>query len=139
MPTRAQPKLHTVKLWLGDQELITEVARTQEQLNAGMMFRETMAENEAMIFVFPSPRRVSFYMKNTLVPLSCAYIDPEGVIQEIYDMTPKEEKPIVAKSAQVQFVLETRQGWFARHHISTGAVVRTEKGSLLSTFMGKAR
>ncbi len=134
---QAQLKLPVVKLWLGAQELQTEVARTPTQQATGMMFRTEMAENEAMLFVFAAPHRASFYMKNTLIPLTCAYIDSEGVILEIHDMKPKDETAIEAGTDQVQYVLETKQGWFARHNVSTGTVVRTERGSLAQSFFAK--
>src|SRR5262245_10530622 len=73
-----QPKLQIMKLWVGAQELATELALNDRQRMTGMMFRTNLAENEAMLFVFPVPHRTSFYMKNTTVPLSAAYIDPEG-------------------------------------------------------------
>ncbi len=136
-PTNAQPMLPTVKLWLGSQELITEIARTPAQMATGMMFRKQMAENEGMLFVFPQPLQASFYMRNTLIPLSCAYLDNEGVILEIHDMKPLEEAPIVASTDRIQFVLETRQGWFPRNQVAVGAVVRTERGSLRETFFGR--
>ncbi len=132
-----QPKLPTVKLWLGSKELITEIARTPNQLATGMMFRKEMAENEAMLFIFAQPHKASFYMKNTLIPLSCAYIDSEGVILEIRDMKPLDEKPIEAASNRIQFVLETKQGWFERNKVGVGALLRTEKGSLVETFLGR--
>ena len=134
VPTKVQPKLPTIKVWLGSQELVTEVARTDLQIRTGMMFREGIAENEAMIFVFDRPDYRAFWMKNVSVPLSCAYIDPDGVILEIHDMTPQETKPIESATGRVQFVLETRQGWFERNKVSTGTIVRTERGSLAETF-----
>jgi len=103
----------------------------------GMMFRTNMLENEAMLFVHPYPVRASFWMRNTLLPLSCAYIDNEGLILEIHDMKPLDESPITAASEAVRYVLETRQGWFERNAVSTGAVVRTERGSLGETFFGR--
>ncbi len=132
-----QPKLPTVKLWLGAQEMVAEVARTIPQLQTGMMFRESMEENEGMLFLMPFPQRASFYMKNTLIPLSCAYIDSEGEILEIHDMTPKEEAPILAASDRILFVLETNKGWFERNKIGVGTVIRTERGSLEETFLGR--
>ncbi|MBI4326880.1 MAG: DUF192 domain-containing protein [Chloroflexi bacterium] len=131
-----QPKLQTVKLWLGAQEMIAEVARTPSQIQKGMMFRKEMAENEGMLFIFPRPHRASFWMKNTLIALSCAYLDAEGVILEIHDMKPLDETPIEAVSDQVSYVLETKQGWFERNKVGTGAVVRTERGSLAKSFLG---
>ncbi len=137
LPTTAQPKLATMKLWLGAEELETELALTDRERETGMMFRTKMAESEGMLFVFPAPYRASFWMMNTSVPLSAAYISPEGVILEIHDLQPHDTNSIVAASDRVQFVLETRQGWFERHHIGTNTVVRTERGSLQDTFTVK--
>ena len=126
----AQPKLATLKLWLGDQELVTEIARSGAELQTGMMYRTNMAENEAMLFVFGRPMRSSFYMRNTKVPLSCAYIDPDGTIQEVHDLKPLDEQPVEAETDRIQFVLETTQGWFKRHNLGAGAAVRTQYGPL---------
>lgn len=132
-----QPKLATIKLWLGTKELITEQALTQDQITRGMMFRKEMAEHEGMLFVFGRPHQASFWMRNTLIPLSCAYIDPEGMILEIREMKPLDETPIEAKSDRVQYVLETPLGWFERNQVNVGAVVRTERGSLSETYFGR--
>jgi len=134
IPTKVQAKLPTLKVWLGSQELTTEVARTDLQIRTGMMFRQAVAENEAMLFVFDEPDYRAFWMKNVSVPLSCAYIDPDGVILEIHDMTPQETKPIESASNRIQFVLETKQGWFERNKVATGMIVRTERGTLAETF-----
>jgi uncharacterized membrane protein (UPF0127 family) len=136
LPTAAQPKLQTMKLWLGAEEMVAELALTGLQMQTGMMFRTNLAENAGMLFVFPEPQRASFWMKNCPLPLSAAYIDPEGVILEIRDLQPYNTNSVVASSEQVQFVLETNQGWFGRHHVTTGMVVRTEQGSLRATFFG---
>jgi hypothetical protein len=129
-----QPKLQTLKIWLGPEEMVAELALTDPQVMTGMMFRTHMEENESMLFVFPSPGQRAFWMKNTLLPLSCAYIDPDGVILEEHDMKPKDETPITAGSANVQYVLEVKQGWFQRHNIKVGTQVRTERGTLAETF-----
>lgn len=130
----AQSKLRTIKLWLGAEELVTEVALTIEEISTGMMFRKEMAENEGMLFVFARPHKTSFYMKNTTVPLSCAYIDSEGAIVELHDLQPLNEAPVEAKSDNIQYVLEVPQGWFKRHNIGPGTVIRTERGSLPELF-----
>jgi hypothetical protein len=126
----ALPRLATIKLWLGDQELTTEVARQPHELMTGMMFRTNIAEGEAMLFLLPGPQKASFYMRNTKVPLSCAYLDADGNILEIHDLKPLDESPVESKALNVQFVLETAQGWFKRHNIGPGAVVRTQYGPL---------
>jgi len=130
----AQAKLPTVRVWLGAEEMIAEIAREPLQIATGMMFRTNMAENEAMIFVFPYPEPKSFYMRNCTVPLSAAYIEPNGTIAEIVDLQPHEETPVVSRSSNLQFVLEVPQGWFNRHNIKPGVIIRTERGSLQETF-----
>lgn len=130
----ALPKLPTIKIWLGDQVLDAEIASTPVETATGMMFRTNAPEDKAMIFVYPRPGQVGFYMRNCFVPLSGAYINSDGEILEIIQMKPRDETVILSKSGDVQFVLETAQGWFDRQHISTGAVVRTERGSLRDTF-----
>src|SRR5262245_26187096 len=79
-PTRAQPKLTTMKLYVGAEIITAELAVTEVQVGTGMMFRTSMAESDGMLFVFARPHRTSFYMRNTTVPLTAAYIDPEGTI-----------------------------------------------------------
>jgi len=138
-PTKAQPKLQTLRLWLGPEELQTELALTPEQMETGMMFRTNMAENTGMLFVLPMPQQASFWMKNCPLPLSAAYIDPEGSILEIHDLQPQDTNSVVATAQNVLYVLEVNQGWFLRHHINPGTLVRTEFGSLPETFTRRRR
>jgi uncharacterized membrane protein (UPF0127 family) len=129
-----QPKLPTIKLWLGAHEVVTEIARTPIEHQMGMMWRTNMAEMEGMIFIFDEPGRRSFWMRNTLVPLDIAYLAPDGTLLEVHAAQPRNETPLPSESDRVQFVLETRQGWFQRNNVKPGMVVRTEKGSLPETF-----
>lgn len=131
----AQPKLRTVRLWIGAKELTSEVAMTMREISTGMMFRKEIGDNEGMLFVFGRPHRAAFYMRNTVVPLSAAYIDPNGAILEIRELKPLEEAPVTAGSDQVQFVLETKLGWFEKNGIAPGTIIRTEAGSLTETFL----
>jgi hypothetical protein len=135
LPTAAQPKLQTMKLWLGAEEMVVELALSGIQVQTGMMFRTNLAENAGMLFVFSTPHRAEFWMKNCPLPLSAAYIDPDGVILEIHDLQPHNTNSVVASSERVQFVLEANQGWFGRHNVTTGMVVRTEHGTLSNTFL----
>lgn len=130
----AQTNLQRMKIYVGAAELDAALALQPLERQTGMMWRTNMDENEAMLFPFPAPHRASFYMKNTRVPLSAAYIDPEGAIVEIHDLQPLEEKPARAGSDNIQYVLEVKQGWFQRNNITTGAVVRTARGELKNTF-----
>lgn len=135
-PTAAQPRLPTIKLWLGSAEILAEIASQPRQIQTGMMFRTNVVEQEGMLFVFNRPHQAAFWMKNCPQPLSCAYIDPEGVILEILPMEPHNTNSLVAASDNVMFVLETKHGWFDRHNVRTGMVVTTERGPLLQTFFG---
>jgi uncharacterized protein len=137
LPTQAQPKLTTLKLWLGPHELTAEIARNERERSAGMMFRTNIAENEAMLFVFPYAAQVSFWMKNVPIPLSCAYLNREGVILEVHELKPHDETPVPSKSREVQYVLETAHGWFDRNQVGAGVLVQTEKGTLRETFFGR--
>jgi uncharacterized membrane protein (UPF0127 family) len=74
-------------------------------------------------------------MANCPYPLSVAYINTDGAIAEIHPLEPFNTNSVVAAATNIRFALETPQGWFDRHHISTGAVVRTEGGSLKQTFL----
>lgn len=125
---QAQPKLPTLKLWIGSQEVETEIARRVTEIATGMMHRTNMVEGTGMLFVFARPEPRSFYMRNTLVPLSIAYIDPAGEILEIHDMQPEDQSPVDSASDRVQFALEVPQGWFGKVGIKPGMLVTTSKG-----------
>jgi uncharacterized protein len=135
LPTHAQPKLRTMKIFLGPEVLDTELALTPEEEMTGMMFRTNIPESDSMLFVLPYPQRASFWMTNCPESLSAAYISPDGVIKEIHHLEKNDNVPVVATNDNIQFVLETKDGWFARHHIGTGTLIRTERGSLAETFL----
>lgn len=137
LPTEAQPKLQTMKLWMGAEEVTAELALTREQQTVGLMFRTNMDENAGMLFVFPGTYQASFWMKNCPMPLSAAYIDPNGRILEVVALHAQDTNAVMAKTADVQYVLEMNDGWFKRHNISDGTLIRTERGSLRETFFGR--
>ncbi len=133
-PTKPQPRLKTVILYVGPKEVVAEMAVTEDEQATGMMWRTEMGENEGMIFVSPYPRPHGFWMKNTLVPLSIAYIEPDGTISSIHKMQPKDETNIDSDSPTVQYALEMNQGWFEKNGIGKGVVVATEHGPLKDYF-----
>ena len=134
LPTNAQPRLSTRTLYVGPLELTAEIARRPREIMTGMMFRTNVVDGDAMLFVLAQPQQAAFWMKNCPTPLSCAYIDPEGIIREIHPMQPLNTNAIVAEAHNILFVLETPDGWFDRNQIRTGMLVRTESGSLIETF-----
>ena len=126
----AQAKLPTIKLFLGATELIAEVADENHERQAGMMHRTEMGENEAMLFVFPYPHQTGFWMKNTTLPLSIAYIDRESRIAEIHNLQPGNTNTVESRSSRIMYALEVNQGWFAKNGIKPGNIISTESGPL---------
>lgn len=126
----AQPKLRTRQLFVGAQELQAEIAVNVTEIATGMMYRTNMTDADGMLFMFALPGPRSFYMRNCVVPLSAAYIDDQGVIDEIIDLHPGVETAVPSRSDRIKYVLEVPQGWFKRYHISTGTVVNTSSGPL---------
>ena len=103
----------------------------------GMMFRTNIQDTDAMLFVFPFPQRASFWMKNCPESISAAYVSPDGVVQEIHHLEKEDTNAVLSATENIGYVLETSEGWFARHNVSTGMVITTEKGSLAQTFLRK--
>ena len=98
-----------------------EVARTVIQRSQGLMFRETLDAGKGMLFVYPFDDNLNFYMKNTSIPLSIAFISSTGVITEIKDMEPFDIET-VSSTEKVRYALEVPQGWFATAGIAVGDI-----------------
>ena len=134
-PKQAQPKLRTMKIFLGSEMFDAELALTPIEQATGMMFRTNIQETDAMLFVLPVTDRASFWMKNCPESISAAYIDPNGVIQEIHHLEHDDTNTVFSATDNIRFVLETHDGWFEKHHIGTGTAITTQKGSLRDTFL----
>jgi uncharacterized membrane protein (UPF0127 family) len=104
-------------LKIGLTSLQAQIAIHPHELQQGLMFRNHMEADNGMLFVFKVPQRLSFYMRNTKIPLDIGYFTADGTLKEIYPMYPEDETPIRSISHSVQFALEMNQGWFARHKI----------------------
>jgi len=133
-PSEAQPKLSTVKTYVGPEQMDAELCITPRQIQTGMMFRKSMGTNDGMLFNLGIPQQAGFWMKNCYVPLSVAYIGPDGVIEEIHPLQVQDTNTVFSTADNIQFALETPQGWFDQHHVTTGMVIRTERGTLQETF-----
>ncbi|HEV2319486.1 MAG TPA: DUF192 domain-containing protein [Verrucomicrobiae bacterium] len=134
VPSGPQPKLQSMPLYIGAQTLDTELALTPEQEETGLMYRTNITDETAMLFVLPGPERASFWMTNCPISLSAAYIGPDGVIEEIHHLEKNDNVPVMATNDNIQYVLEVNDGWFIRHDIKAGTLIRTERGSLAQTF-----
>lgn len=115
--------------------LDAELALTPEQEMTGMMFRTNILETDSMLFRLPVPQQASFWMKNCPESISAAYITTDGVIREIHHLEHDDTNAVLAARDDIQFVLETKDGWFTRHNISVGTVIISEKGPLAETFL----
>jgi uncharacterized protein len=116
----AQPRLPTVSLTVNAATLVAEVADTDESRATGLMFRDGLADGEGMLFVMPGVGPASFYMKNTGLALSIAYIGANGTILEIHDLEPFNEIPVRSRFQTIAYALEVPRGWFAAKGIFPG-------------------
>jgi hypothetical protein len=134
VPTQAQPKLPTIKIYVGAETLDAELAVTPEEEATGLMFRTNITDETAMLFNLHEPMRASFWMTNCPMSLSAAYMSPDGVIEEIHHFEKNDNVPVDATNDNILFVLEVNDGWFARHNIPPGTLIRSERGTLAQTF-----
>jgi len=99
-----------------------EIASAQEERNKGLMFRKKLPDGEGMLFVFEADQVLSFWMKNTYIPLSIAFITHDGRIIDIKDMYPHDTSSVLS-SRSVRYALEAPQGWFSRSGVRIGDTV----------------
>ena len=115
-----QLQLPRIKLGAGMHQIDAQVAQTPQQREIGLMHRKEMPQHEGMLFIFEQPTRQCFWMKNTLIPLTAAFIEEDGTIVNLADMKPQtldghcSDRP-------VRFVLEMNQGWFIKKGLKAGA------------------
>ena len=115
-----------VRAWkLGGVDVDVEVAETMTERQTGLMRRTSMPENHGMLFVYPEPQLLAFWMKNTALPLSIAFIledadGQHGTIVNIEDMQPYVEFPETVSQKPVRLALEMNQGWFKKHGLKNG-------------------
>ena len=111
-----------VRLTVGGEQFDVELAVTPEQRRQGLMFRERLGEREGMLFVFDDEQTVSFWMRDTPLPLSIAFIDARGVIVHVADMVPYSEAPVPSRYP-VRYALEVNKGALERAGIEVGDLV----------------
>jgi uncharacterized protein len=111
--------LPVVELKIKTHKLKVEVAATGETRTIGLMNRFSLAPDSGMLFVFPQSEQLGFWMRNTFIPLSIAYVDTKGVILNIVDMKPHDESSHPSKGPAM-FAIEMKQGWFKDKGIVAG-------------------
>ena len=115
-----------IPLYIGQKEIWVEVAKTPEERSRGLMGRKYLGKDEGMLFIFEEEDYHGFWMKNTLIPLSIAFVEKNGRIVWITDM-----KPLTLDShvppQPILYALEMNKGWFSSHGIKVGDVMRFSK------------
>lgn len=108
------------KILVGKTPLWVEVADTPEKQQRGLMYRQSLPENEGMLFVFRESQELAFWMRNTFIPLDIVFVGADGVILNIQQAAPLDESVLYRSAGAAQYVIETNQGWFSRHGIRPG-------------------
>ncbi len=116
----AQPALETTEIGAGLYRIRAEVADSESERELGLMHRESLAVNSGMLFVFENHQAYCFWMRNTPLPLSIAFIADDGTIVNIADMQPRSDDSHCAEK-RVRFALEMPQGWFDQKGIKPGS------------------
>ena len=114
-----QTQLQRITLTAGIHQMDIQVALTPEQHQIGLMYRTEMPQGEGMLFVFQTPAKQCFWMKNTILPLTAAFIADDGSIVNLEDMKPQTTDSHCSLKA-IRYVLEMNQGWFGRKGIKAG-------------------
>lgn len=121
----AQTGMRTTRVKVGDGSLKVELAESAGQQERGLMYRQKLGRNRGMLFVYDREEVRSFWMKNTYVPLSIAFIDADQKIVHITSMSPRDTDSHSSRKA-CQYVLEANKGWFDDHGVEVGDVLDFE-------------
>jgi uncharacterized membrane protein (UPF0127 family) len=114
-----QMDLPRVALGAGMHQITAQLAATPQQRQIGLMYRKEMPQHEGMLFEFEEPAVQCFWMKNTYLPLTAAFVDDQGVVVNLVDMKPQTTDSHCS-TKPVRFVLEMNQGWFTKKNIKAG-------------------
>ena len=121
----AAPK--TVEDWfaiaVGGRTVQMQLAVFPAEMERGLMGRRDLAPDQGMIFVYAEPMRMSFWMRNTPLPLDIGFFNAGGELKEVYSMLPFDETAVRSQDTRLQFALEMNQGWFHRNGVRPGATL----------------
>jgi uncharacterized membrane protein (UPF0127 family) len=118
----ALPPQPTIKLTAGIHVITAEAVANRETVMRGLMFRERLAPNHGMVFLYPEKSTLCMWMRNTLIPLSVAFIDDDGTIVNVEDMEPRTDASHCARKP-VRFALEMERGWFDKRGAKAGTKI----------------
>lgn len=127
--TAERSKNHFFDFKIGEVPLKVEIAALPEERAKGLMFRESMALNEGMFFIFAEGTSQRFWMKNTRIPLDIGYLSSSGVLLEIHKAKPHDTSGVPSRSNDIKFVLELNAGAYKKLDISIGSKVLLKRVS----------
>ena len=118
-----------IKILVDDKSLTVELAESPEQRSQGLMHRKSLGDDEGMLFVFENERVLSFWMKNTFIPLSIGFFDKNKKLKAIKDMAPTKSVletnlPSYSSEVPVKYALEVNEGWFKKNKIKVGSKLK---------------
>ena len=106
---------------VGDRIVQMQIAAQMEEMQKGLMYRKSMGADEGMLFVYPAPTQMGFWMRNCEFIQNIGFFDAAGVLKETYEMYPHDERAVSSHAHDLQFALEMNQGWYERNGLKPGA------------------
>lgn len=110
----------------GEVPIEAQLVLTHAEQTQGLMHRKSLGENRGMLFPYQTPRRMGFWMKNTLIPLDIGFFDADGILREVHALHPRDTRTVHSRGDDLHYALEMNQGWFARHGVRPGAQLDRE-------------
>ncbi len=110
-------------LTVGDKALRVQIVVNQDEQQRGLMDRRDLGPDDGMVFVYPMPQQMSFWMRNTPTPLDIGFFTPDGALGEVRAMYPFDETPVRSAGSDYTLALEVNQGWFAKQGLKPGAKI----------------
>lgn len=111
---------NTIAFEMGGRRVVLELALTPFERARGLMYRDQLDEDRGMLFVYPDPRTLSFWMKNSWIPLSIAFVRDDGTIVNIHEMRPLLESVSYKSHEACRYAIEMNKGWFEKHGLDAG-------------------
>jgi uncharacterized membrane protein (UPF0127 family) len=108
---------------VGGRKVRLQLAVTTPEMERGLMERTQLGPDDGMLFVYPRPQAMAFWMHDTPTPLDLGFFGAEGILREVYPLYPFDERTVASRSTALQFALEMNQGWFAAHGVRPGAAL----------------
>jgi uncharacterized membrane protein (UPF0127 family) len=106
---------------VGERTVQMQIAALPEEMEKGLMYRQSMGPDEGMLFVYPAPTQMGFWMRNCVFIQNIGFFDARGELRETYEMYPHDERTVSSHGRDLQFALEMNQGWFKQSGVKPGA------------------